>query len=147
MSYLKNITFFIAVAVAITCLSNLIQSTFIKTFIVDDLVTVLVTIFAINTATNSLLIDDLSKLSKSTNQKFSNSYKEIKVSIYEQIILIGMSVVFLICRESALLKDYMNNELIFDTLCLAAFIYAIDILRDTALAVFNLIEFRNKTGG
>ena len=143
MNYIKNISLFVVVSILLMILSNYLQSDYVIRFLEDDLITILITVFAINTATHSLLITDLANLSKSKELKFRNSFNQIKLSIMEQLVLIGLAFVLLMIRAS---KIELSTELLFalDTLLVTTFIYSIDILRDTAVAVFQLIEFRNK---
>ncbi len=143
MNYIKNIALFLLISLIIVYISNYIGSTFLLKFLVDDLITILITIFAINTATNSFLINDLSNLAKAKNIKFQNSYKQIKISIKEQVVLIAFGFILLIFRESQIMQNKEVLSFIIDTLILCIFIYSIDILRDTAIAIFKLIEFKN----
>ncbi|MBK7220053.1 MAG: hypothetical protein IPH94_01555 [Saprospiraceae bacterium] len=143
VDYLKNIAFFIVIAIFFKVVSANFESKFLMEFLEDDLISILITVFAINTATNSLLIADLANLSKAKDIKFKNSYNQIKISITEQLIIIILGFLLLIIIDSG---DNLSNEIkyIVETLLISTFIYSLDILRDTAMAVFKLIEFRNK---
>ena len=142
MNYIKSISLLIVLSAIIVGLSKLLDSNFILDFLDDDLISILITVFAINTATNSLLIADLANIAKSTDLKFKQSYEQIKFSIYEQLILIVLGFLLLMIRGSQI---NFESEILFilDTLLVCVFAFSIDILRDTAMAVFKLIEFRN----
>ncbi|MBK7344714.1 MAG: hypothetical protein IPJ06_17455 [Saprospiraceae bacterium] len=143
MNYIKNIALFIVVSIVVKLLSDYLESKFLIEFLEDDLITILITVFAINTATNSLLITDLAKLAKSKEIKFKNSYEQIRIAIAEQLILVMLGFLLLIIRGTSQGLP-MEIMYIVDTLLIATFVFALDILRDTALAVFKLIEFRNR---
>lgn len=74
---------------------------------------------------------------------FNTTYSEMKFSLKEQIVLIIISLILLIIDASKLVA-FECKEFILGTLLTTVFIYSIDILRDTGVAVFDLLELANK---
>lgn len=70
---------------------------------------------------------------------FKSTYIEMKFSLKEQIILIILSLLVLIINDSKLI-DFEFKNFIIGTFLTTIFIYAIDILRDTGISVFKLLE-------
>lgn len=143
MNTIKSIAFYLLLGAGIVGLSSWLKSDFLSSFLVDDLLTILITLLAINTATSGLLISNLRELSPETNEYFQSTYDEIKFSLIEQLALIGFTVLFVILRESIVLQEALKYHLfIWDTLLTACFIFGLDILRDTGVAIFNLLKVK-----
>ena len=140
MKNLKNISFFFVIALSITAISNILNSTFLFTYLQTNIISLLITLLAINTATSGLIA---SKIQDFVIQKpeidFSPTIKEMKVSLFEQIILIVISVISLIFQNSTKIELEFKDD-ICNIILITAFIYAIDILWDTGKAVFVIIE-------
>ncbi|RXM47115.1 hypothetical protein [Flavobacterium sp. YO12] len=140
MKNLKNISFFLVIAFAMTAIGNFLDSDFLFTYLQTNIIGLLITLLAINTATSGLIA---SKIQDFVIQKpeidFSSTIKEMKTSLLEQIILIIISVVCLIIQNSQKIKFDFKDD-ICNTLLITVFIYAIDILWDTGKAVFVIIE-------
>ena len=143
MNYVKNIFAYLGAAFIITLVSSQLQSSFLSKFLYDNIITLLITLLAINTATSSLIISKLQEIAKELKRDFNLTYRELKNSLIEQIILIGAATVLLILKDSKwLLNNFSHHNLIFDSLLTAVFIYAMDILRDTGKAIFDIIKFK-----
>ena len=140
MKNLKSISFFFVIALSITAISNILNSTFLFTYLQTNIISLLITLLAINTATSGLIA---SKIQDFVIQKpeidFSPTIKEMKVSLFEQIILIVISVISLIFQNSTKIELEFKDD-ICNIILITAFIYAIDILWDTGKAVFVIIE-------
>lgn len=140
MKNLKNISFFFVIALSITTIGNVLNSTFLFTYLQTNIISLLITLLAINTATSGLIA---SKIQDFVIQKpeidFSPTIKEMKVSLFEQIILIIISVVSLIIQNSEKIELEFKDD-ICNIILITVFIYAIDILWDTGKAVFVIIE-------
>ena len=144
----KTILSCLAISIAINFLEVKIDSNFTHTFLREDLLSLLLTLLAINTATAAVISSKLESLGQNYQSDFTNVYKEIKFSLIEQIWLIGLSIVLLIFGNSSLLKLQFNSiDLYVNILLLTILLYAIDILRDTGVAIFNIIIELNKTDG
>lgn len=140
MKNLKNISFFFVIALAITTIGNVLNSTFLFTYLQTNIISLLITLLAINTATSGLIA---SKIQDFVIQKpeidFSPTIKEMKASLFEQIILIIISVISLIIQNSKKIELEFKDD-ICNIILITVFIYAIDILWDTGKAVFVIIE-------
>lgn len=114
-------------------------------FLQDNLVGLLLTLLAINTATSSVISSKLEEVSSRTGANFIDVVKEIKFSLIEQIILITVSIVSLICYESEILINKVENlQLFLNVILTTVLIYSIEILRDTGVTIFNIIIELNK---
>jgi hypothetical protein len=145
MKNLKNISFFFVIALAITTIGNVLDSTFLFIYLQTNIIGLLITLLAINTATSGLIA---SKIQDFVVQKpeidFSLTIKEMKSSLLEQIILITTSVICLIIQNSKKIELELKDD-ICNIILITIFIYAIDILWDTGKAVFVIIEEIQKT--
>lgn len=142
MNLLKNISFYILIAFLLNILSVWIESPFLSKFLHDNVVNILIYLLAINTATTGIVLTKLTELSELNNNfDFSESYKELKAALWEQIILIGISLLVLILKDSAIIKaKFEYHDLVFDTVITAIFINSLDSLRDTSKAIFLIIK-------
>lgn len=142
MNLLKNISFYILIAFLLNILSVWIESPFLSKFLHDNVVNILIYLLAINTATTGIVLTKLTELSELNNNfDFSESYKELKAALWEQIILIGISLLVLILKDSAIIKaKFEYHDLVFDTVITAIFINSLDTLRDTSKAIFLIIK-------
>lgn len=133
-----KILFYLVLALAINWTSSLLQSDYPGKFLQDKIVELLITLMAINVATAGIIVSKLEEMSRLFKADFSPSVNEVKKSIIYQIWLVGIAGVLLILFNSKVLKVMMPAiyPRVFDTLFLAIFICAIDILRDTGLAIF-----------
>jgi hypothetical protein len=140
MKNLKNISFFFVIALAITTIGNVLDSTFLFIYLQTNIIGLLITLLAINTATSGLIA---SKIQDFVVQKpeidFSSTIKEMKSSLLEQIILIITSVICLIIQNSKKIELELKDDMC-NIILITVFIYAIDILWDTGKAVFVIIE-------
>lgn len=144
MTTIKNIVFYLFISVILNLVSNYVDSTFLSSFLKDNLVLLVVTLLAINTATCGLVIANIREIAKGKEEFFRKTFNEIKKSIVEQIYLIVVSVVLLILADSSILKNYLSHhDLVFNILLGGVFVYAIDILRDTGMAIFKMLEKPN----
>jgi hypothetical protein len=133
-------------ALIINWIAFLLKSDFITTFPGSDFITMVVMILAINTATSSYIISKLEDLARKDNINFdfTDTYKEIKKSIIEQVIIFIVSFVVLIIRSSKIINPQppadQFNYLSFgvDVLLTLLLLLIIDILWDTGKSIFIL---------
>lgn len=138
--------FFLAIAIKALCL--FIDSDYIVGFLCANIVQILITLMAINTATNSFIVSKLQDIGNQYKTSFKETYIEIKNSIFEQIVLIISSIVVLTIEKSTTIHPHIAGKLnyIFDVILIFNFTYALEILRDTGMAMFDiLIELDNET--
>lgn len=140
MKIAKNISFFIVLSILIVLLSDYLETSFLFEYLRSNVIGLLLTLLAINTATLGLIASKIQDVAiKYPQINFSDTIKEMKISLLEQIILIVVSTLTLMLQDSDKvifeLKDY-----VFNTLLVAVLIYAINILWDTGKAVFVILE-------
>jgi hypothetical protein len=142
MTWVKNISFYIVAALALNSLSFFLESPFLSKFLHDNVINIIINLLAINTATTGIVLTKLKEISENhKNFDFSESYKELKFALIEQIILIGLSITVLIFKDSAVIQAHLlHHNFIFDTLITAIFINTLDTLRDTGKAIFLIIK-------
>ncbi|MBK9284744.1 MAG: hypothetical protein IPM51_10565 [Sphingobacteriaceae bacterium] len=146
MEYIKNIFAFLFLALLISLGLHWIESNFIAEFLKSNLIIILLTLLAINTATVSILLSKLKEISeKHKDFNFEESYGSLKSSLTEQIVLICFGFIVLILADSKIIQAKLPyQEIIFNTLNTAIFIYSVDILRDTGKAIFIIVDFEKK---
>lgn len=144
MKTVKNISFFVIISFILNLISYYLESNFLLEFLSSNLIIILLTLLAINTATTGLLSIKIAELETKFNDlDFNSTYIEMKFSLKEQIILIILSLLVLILKDSKLI-DFQCENFIIGTFLTTIFIYAIDILRDTGISVFELLELASK---
>lgn len=113
-------------------------------YLKDNLLTILLAFLAINTATLGHLsakIQDI--IVEYKNLDFTDTIREMKKSLLEQIILIILTVILIIVDNGENVQFKLKTELLY-TFFLAIFIYALDILWDTGKSVFIIVDEINK---
>lgn len=137
----KKIGLFFLIAVAVQAICVYIESDFIAEFLKAKIVGILITLLAINTATSSLIVSKLQDIGKQYNESFVDTYREVKFSLVEQIFLIALSISILTVLKSSVIAPLLTQKTsyIFDVVLIFNFIYAIDILRDTGVAMFDIL--------
>lgn len=141
MTYLKNISLYIVMAILLNVLSYWLGSSFLDNFLDSNVIIVLVSILAVNIAITSILIPKLKETSDKHNTDFSNTYREINISFKEHIILIIASIVVMIVKFSQVLDIKIDClDFISNTLLMAILIYGIALLWDTGNAIFIITK-------
>lgn len=144
IEYCKNISVMIIVSIFIVYISCLMQSVALFSYLKDNLLTILLAFLAINTATLGHLsakIQDI--IVEYKNLDFTDTIREMKKSLLEQIILIILTVILIIVDNGENVQFKLKTELLY-TFFLAIFIYALDILWDTGKSVFIIVDEINK---
>lgn len=140
MKLVKNISFFIVLAIIITLIGKGLESKFLFTYLQQNIIGLLLTLLAINTATLGLIASKIQDiLSNYPKFNFSTTIKEMKISLIEQIILIIVSVLSLLLMDSEKIT-YEYKDIIGNTILTTILIYAVNILWDTGKGVFVIIE-------
>lgn len=139
----KRMVLLFCIAIAIEAISLFLQSNFIVPFLVSKIVEMQITLMAINTATSSFIVSKLQEVAKQYNKSFNSVYASIKLSLFQQISLIIFSILCLTIRSSRVLIPFFhsnqNMKYVFAVALIFSFICAIDILRDTGAAMFNIL--------
>ena len=142
---LKELSFYIVIAVFITGLSTWAESdSFIK-YLSDNLITLLVALLAINTTTSSVVMTKLKEISDAQGGSFSNTIAQLKLSVYEQIFYIIFAVMLLILGGSkVVLSFHMYIGFILNVLLTTVYVAAMYTLFDTAKSIFVILNHENK---
>lgn len=140
MKVIKNISFFLILGLIISFIAKFFESDFLFQYLKDNIIGLLITLLAINTATTGLIASKMQDLLVNyPTFDFSNTIKEMKLSLLEQIILIGISILSLILQSSQKIT-FIYKEFIFNIILVSVLIYAINVLWDTGKGVFVIIE-------
>ena len=142
----KNACLYLVISAIINWITLMIDSVFLTSFLEKNLIPLLVALLAINTTTMSIIMVKLRELKDKFGIKFDKTLNSLRVSLYEQVTLIPLSILILIIRDSIVIKKQLPySQFILDTLLITTFAYAIHILFDTARSVFIIITTENKT--
>jgi len=118
-----------------------LNSDFIGPFLKNNIVSILINLLAINIATCTILMTKLNEIKTKTQVDFSATYRELKISLKEQVILIAISFIVLMLDKSVLLNTNIKHcSICVDIMLTSVFIYGIDILWDLGKAVFTIIN-------
>lgn len=123
-----------------------LESTFADKF-AENILALLTTLFAINIASSTLIAGKLREIQDKTGFAFEKTKKNLKWSFYEQIILIGVSFIVAIARESKYLQSLTEPDickLICNSIIFFTFISYLEIIRDIGKSLFDLLDFDNK---
>lgn len=140
MNYIKNISFFIVVSIILTFGANFLASDFLFIYLKENIIGLLLTLLAINTATLGLIASKIQDIVvEQPKFDFSETIKEMKISLIEQLVLIGISVFALLFIDSEKIMFEVKND-IGNVILTTVLIYSVNILWDTGKAVFVVIE-------
>lgn len=140
MKLVKNISFFISLAIITTLIGKELESKFLFTYLQENIIGLLLTLLAINTATLGLIASKIQDIVvQYPTFDFSITIKEMKKSLLEQIILISICITCLLLMDSNKIT-YEFKDIIGNTILTTVLIYAINILWDTGNGVFVIIE-------
>jgi uncharacterized membrane protein len=141
----KDITFYLTIGFAMMGLSEWLNSSFLFEYLSKNLITLLVALLAINTTTVSVIMTKLKDISEKTGVDFRNSVSELKVSRFEQILLIIFAAILLIFTGSLkVLQIHSYAKFILYGLLSSVFVASMHSLFDTANAVFIILDYENK---
>jgi len=145
-SVIINILLSVGASFIFIFLQSLLESEFINVFLRDNIITLLVALLAINLTTIGIVLSkirDILDLNKSS--EFTNTRREMLLSVKEQIGLIIVASLLLIVRYSNAYESWEFDNIFIDTALLTTFVYAIIILYDTAKSVFIIIDLGNES--
>lgn len=146
MAIVKNICLYIVLSVSINFVSLELESKFLIKFLEGNLITLLVALLAINTTTMSIVMVKLRELKDKFGINFDNTLSSLRISVYEQVLLIPLSIFLLVVRDSSIITTCLkHSQFVLDTLLIATFTYAVHILFDNARSVFIIITTENNT--
>ena len=144
MNQIKDIALYIVIAIVINLLSFLLDGKYFIEYLIANLITVQLTLLAINTATSGLVISKMQDIKKD-NPKLNLKpiSKSLLDSLKEQIILVIIAIVLLIVIDSKITtKSLYSNYIDFGlaVVLIAVFINSVQILWDTGKSIFLMVE-------
>lgn len=144
IEHIKNGALFLVISAIVQTVSAWLQSNFIETFMKENLITLLLTLMAINTTTISVIMTKLREISDDSGIDFSQTIKAMKESITEQVVLLIIAVIVLIVQSSTMLASVWNGINNVTTIILiTTFLYAVQVLYDTAQGIFVIAHKEN----
>jgi len=140
---LKEYSFYLLVSIALVGLSNAVESSYLHSFLSNDLVTLLIALLAINTTTSSVVMTKLKEISdQKQDADFSGTTKQLKKSMLEQVAYVFAAIVLSIFAGSELIQGLTTYSfLIIEVLMTAIFVAALAALHDTGKAIFIILDF------
>lgn len=142
---LKEISFYIVVGFLLTGFSHVLGSTFLEEYLKANLITLLVALLAINTTTSSVVMTKLREIADATGGKFKLTIEQLRLSIYEQVVLIVIAAILLILSGSKTVIGI--NEwvpLIINGAVASVFVAGLYALFDTAKSIFVILRYENQ---
>lgn len=149
MSYIRDISLFLAIAFFANLVSHLIETDFLMVYLKSNLTTVQLGLLAINTATCGLVVSKLQEIKeKHVEINVKPITNQLLLSLKEQIILIIVGIISMILIASNVFNSCDYCEYIkfgLETLLIAVFINSVQVLWDTGKSVFVLIDFMTES--
>lgn len=128
------------ISLIVVLVSQAIDSKSVFVYLEENIIGLLLTLLAINIASSGLIaakIQDI--LVEFPEFDFSESLKEMKISLFEQVVLLIVCIISLILSDSSLI-DFEHKSTLSNTILFSILVYAINILWDTGQAVFIIID-------
>jgi len=138
-----NILLSIGAGYLLTELQSFLGTTYLTSFLKQNLITLLVALIAINSATLSIVLTKVRELLDKSGQQgaFADTKKQMILSVNEQIVLIIVAMLLLIVQDSDFIKLHVEYVTFLNVLIIGCFIYALRILHDTAKSVFVILDY------
>lgn len=141
---LKNTCVSIVFGLSLVWLSSLVNSNFLSNFLEANLIMLLIALLAINITTMSVVMVKLKEISDAHGgAKFPKAVKEMKIAVYEQIILIVLGLISqILCKSELISKVSIRKDIQFIISAVPAIVlvYAITILWDTGRSIFVILS-------
>ncbi|HHQ4684615.1 TPA: hypothetical protein ACSP21_003012 [Aeromonas veronii] len=122
-----------------------LNSSFLHKFLEANLVTILIALLAINAATMGIVLTKVMDIVEKNNgvgiSCFSKTKNQMLISIKEQIVIIVLAIALLILKNSPIVLNIENSELLLNSSITACFIYSLSILYDTAKGILVIINY------
>lgn len=128
--------------IAFNSVAELLNSDFLIKFYQNGLLEVEFTLLGINVATTAILLKAISDLPGVKSTHFVNVREQIRFSIYEQIVIIMLTVLLVLVASSEIISPKMDAIKGYSHHVLTAILlYEAEILRDTFKGMVGIIEF------
>ena len=132
----------IVVGLVATAVSRLSGSTYLGTFLETNLLVVLIALMAINTTTVSVILTKMREIAEAHPEvDFASTRRNMRLSTVEQLVLVVIAAVLLTLKSSPWLVSHIPHfAFVGDSLLVAVFAYALQVLYDTASAVYVILD-------
>lgn len=146
INVLRNIFISIGIGFLTYQLQKIIVSSYIMSFLKQNLVSLLVALVAINSATLGIILTKIRDLldKSGNNGEFTKTKNEMILSIREQIAIICFSIILLLMDDSNWITKNPEIKPLIEVLIIGCFSYALIILYDTAKSVFVILDYDKK---
>ncbi|WP_175635086.1 hypothetical protein [Pedobacter ghigonis] len=138
---LKNSCIFFGLGILMTGFCYSIKSEFLAKFLHQNIISLTITLIAITSAVRAIILSKLTEIKIAHKEiDFSETFKELKISIYEQVAMIVISIVTITIGDSKIIANDASCTASFavDSILTAVLFYSIYILYDTAIAVIDI---------
>lgn len=124
----------------------LLESDYISRFLDGNLVSLLITLLAVNTASLGIVLSKIREIldSKAGSNDFSATKNAMIYSIKEQIVLIFLSLILLILNNSNWLTTQPKIAPLIEIAVLTCFSFSMLILFDTSKSIFVILTFNKR---
>lgn len=143
MSVINNLLKSVAIAFLLYFAQVFLGLDYLGDFLRSNLVTILITVLAINTATMAVILAKMFEISHRHNttvdQAFGNTKKQLLLSIREQIGAIVAAMVLSMATSEKLPLGHLSTHVHMglEVLLISVFIYGLYLLYDTAKSVLS----------
>ena len=122
---------------------GLVGSSYLSVFLYENLITLLVSLLAINSATMGIVLTKIRDIvdSEGNASCFLNTRKSMVHSVKEQIVLVAAAIVILVLADGECLNTVKNFNMLVQSCKIGVFVYALMILYDTAKGVLIIVDF------
>lgn len=132
----------IVIGLGVAALSDLAGSAYIETFLDANLLVVLVALMAINTTTASVILTKMREIADAhPKADFAATRRSMRGATIEQLALIVIAIALLAAKDSPwLIHRLPHAEFVLTSLLIAVFAFALQVLYDTARAVYVILD-------
>lgn len=125
-------------------IQGLLGSTYLDTFLKDNLINLLVALLAVNSATMGIVltkIRDLVDKKGNGGTSFNDTKNQMLLSVKEQVALIAVGLFLLTLSESKTIVAVSDVDKLIKSILCSIFVYAMIVLYDTAKGVLIIVDF------
>lgn len=133
--------------------SRWMKSPFLTSFLLNNLLTVIITVLAINAASVSNILSRLDVINAQTEQAtrskkdfFSETRRELKNSCIEQLFMIVVAIICSTLYSAECFKEFPLVSQISEGGLASVFVWNIFVLKDVISALFVLSDFNIYAG-
>ena len=132
----------VVVGLAAAGVSRVLDSGFLGSFLSANLLVLLIALMAINTTTVSVILTKMREIADANPRvDFAATRRAMQGATIEQMVLIVLAAVLLVANGSPrLVAAVPHASYIITSLLVAVFVFALQILYDTAHAVYVILD-------